>query len=170
MLSRSHNQTTDLLGPRPVFANISSWLIEAESAGVIVEPGAEVPERNSRLRVQTEAFFLEVAPEKAAHLARHVDEGLLTLEDLDNIADEVGSIASGTLKLVFGAASPLELIIEFASSGNKDAKLIEKNALGELRGLVRGELGMDFGAASTPVEARKTLRRLAEDDEPGDGW
>ena len=135
-------------------------LIEAESSGVIVEPGAEVPKRNSRLRVQAEAFFLEVAPEKAAHLARQVDEGLLTLEDLDNIADEVGSIASGALKLVFGAASPLEFIIAFASSDDKDIKLAEKNALGELRALVQSELGLDFGTASTPVEARLTLRRI----------
>lgn len=135
-------------------------LIEAETAGVIVEPGADVPERNSRLRVQAETFFLEVAPEKAAHLARQVDEGLLSLEDLDNIADEVGSITSGALKLVFGAASPLELIIEFASSDDKDAKLTEKNALGELRSLVQSELGLDFGGAVTPAEARETLRRL----------
>jgi len=45
-------------------------LIEAETAGVVVEPGAESPERNSRLRVQAESFFLEIAPEKAAHLAK----------------------------------------------------------------------------------------------------
>ena len=94
-------------------------LIEAETAGVVVEPGAESPERNSRLRVQAESFFLEVAPEKAAHLARQVGEGLLTLEDLDRISEEVGSITSGALKLVFGAASPIESIIEFAS-GRQD--------------------------------------------------
>lgn len=122
-------------------------LIEVESSGVIVEPGAEVLERNSRLRVQAETLFLEVAPEKAAHLARQVDEGLLTLEDLDNIADEVGSIGSGALKLVFGAASPLELIIAFASNSNKDVKITAKNSLGELRLLVRSELGLDFGEA-----------------------
>ncbi len=134
--------------------------LRVESSGVIVEPGAEVLERNSRLRVQAETLFLEVAPEKAAHLARQVDEGLLTLEDLDSIADEVGSIASGALKLVFGAASPLELIIAFASNGNKDIKITEKNTLGELRSLVQSEIGLDFGEAVTPAEARHTLRRL----------
>lgn len=141
-------------------AQTSHALIEAETAGVVVEPGAEVQERNSRLRVLAETFFLEVAPEKAAHLARQVEEGLLTLEDLDRIADEVGSITSGALKLVFGAASPLELIIEFASGDAKDTKLAEKNALGELRSLVQAELGLDFGPAEKPVEARQTLRRL----------
>jgi hypothetical protein len=135
-------------------------LIEAETAGVVVEPGAESPERNSRLRVQAETFFLEVAPEKAAHLARQVEEGLLTLEDLDRISDEVGSIASGALKLVFGAASPIESIIEFASGPSKDDQISQKKALGELRSLVHSELGLDFGDAPSPGEARQSLRRV----------
>ena len=135
-------------------------LVEAETAGVVVEPGAEAPERNSRLRVQAEAFFLEVAPEKAAHLARQVEEGLLTLEDLDRISEEVGSIASGALKLVFGAASPIESIIEFAAGPGKDAKISKKKALSELRSLVKSELGLDFGDTSSPEEARQTLRRM----------
>ena len=141
-------------------AKTSFALIEAETAGVVVEPGAESPERNSRLRVQAETFFLEVAPEKAAHLARQVEEGLLTLEDLDRISEEVGSIASGALKLVFGAASPIESIIEFASGPGKDAKISKKKALGELRSLVHSELGLDFGDTSSPEEARQTLRRM----------
>ncbi|NQT68694.1 MAG: PglZ domain-containing protein [Desulfobacteraceae bacterium] len=135
-------------------------LIEAEAAGVVVEPGAESLERNSRLRVQAESFFLEVAPEKAAHLARQVEEGLLTLEDLDRISEEVGSITSGALKLVFGAASPIESIIEFASGSGKDAKISQKKAIGELRSLVQSELGLDFGDTSSPKEARRTLRRM----------
>jgi len=135
-------------------------LIEAETAGVVVEPGAESPERNSRLRVQAEIFFLEVAPEKAAHLARQVEEGLLTLEDLDRISEEVGSITSGALKLVFGAASPIESIIEFASGSSKDSNISKKKALGELRSLAHSELGLDFGDTSSPKEARRTLRRM----------
>ena len=135
-------------------------LIEAEAAGVVVEPGAESLERNSRLRVQAEIFFLEVAPEKSAHLARQVEEGLLTLEDLDRISEEVGSITSGALKLVFGAASPIESIIEFASGSSKDAEISKKKALTELRSLVHSELGLDFGDTSYPKEARRTLRRM----------
>ena len=141
-------------------ASTSFALIEAETAGVVVEPGAEAPERNSRLRVQAETFFLEVAPEKAAHLARQVEEGLLTLEDLDRVSEEVGSITSGALKLVFGAASPIESIIEFSSGTSKDSKLNKKKALGEFRSMVHSELGLDFGDTSSPGEARQTLRRM----------
>ena len=46
-------------------------LIEAETAGVVVEPGAESPERNSRLRVQAESFFLEVAPDEGIRTNGH---------------------------------------------------------------------------------------------------
>ncbi len=141
-------------------AKTSFALIEAETAGVVLEPGAESLERNSRLRVQAEQFFLEVAPEKAEHLARQVEEGLLTLEDLDRISEELGSIASGALKLVFGAASPIESIIEFASGSGKDDQMLQKKALGELRSLVQSELGLDFGDTSSPEEARGVLRRI----------
>ena len=141
-------------------AKSSFALIEAETAGVVIEPGAESPERNSRLRVQAETFFMEVAPEKAAHLARQVEQGLLTLEDLDRISEEVGSITSGALKLVFGAASPIESIIDFASGDSKDAEILRKKALGELRSLVVSELGLDIGDTVSPTEARRTLRRM----------
>ena len=144
----------------PMDRNETSFaLIEAETAGIVVEPGAEATERNSRFKVQTESFFLEIAPEKAGHLARQVEEGVLTLEDLDRISEEVGSITSGALKLVFGAASPIESIIEFASGSTKDAKISEKKALGELRSLVHSELGLDFEDTTSPEKARQALRR-----------
>jgi hypothetical protein len=138
----------------------SNALVEAETAGVVLEPGAEAPERNTRLRVQAESYFMEAAPEKASHLARQVDEGLLSLEDLDRIAEEVGNIGSGALKLVFGAISPVEMIIEFASHDGKDAKLKEKKALSELLALIHSELGLDCGAPATVADARNALRRL----------
>jgi len=64
-------------------------LIEAESAGVVIEPGAEVAERNTRLQAIVEQVFTEIAPEKAV---RQAEEGLLTLEELDRMADEAGSV------------------------------------------------------------------------------
>lgn len=135
-------------------------LIEAETCGVVLEPGAETADRNSRLRIQAEALFQDVAPEKAAHLARQVEEGLLSLADLDRIADEVGHITSGALKLVYSASSPIEILIEFASSPGKDALLMEKKALGEVRDLAKNELGLDIGARQKAETAREELQRL----------
>lgn len=135
-------------------------LVEYETAGVVLEPGAEAPERNTRLRIQAESYFMEVAPEKASHLARQVDEGLLSLEDIDRIAEEVGGIASGALKLVFGALSPAEMVIDFLSTDAKDGRLIGKKALDEFVELIRSELGMDIGVPAMPADARRTLRRM----------
>ena len=135
-------------------------LVEAETAGIVIEPGAESADRNTRLRIQAEAFFQEVAPEKAAQLARQVEEGLISLEDLDRIAEEVGNLASGALKLIFGAASPLEVLIAFASNDGNDAAITEKKAAGELRALVAAELGFDIGDQPTLDASRDELRRL----------
>jgi len=135
-------------------------LVEAETAGIVIEPGADSAERNTRLRIQAEAFFQEVAPEKAAQLARQVEEGLISLEDLDRIAEEVGNLASGALKLIFGAASPIEVLITFASGNGHDAAITEKKAAGELRALAVAELGLDFGDQPTLEATREELRRL----------
>jgi hypothetical protein len=65
-------------------------LIEAESAGAVVEPGAPVTERNTRLAALVERVFASVSPEKAGHVARQVEEGLLTFEDCEQMAEEAG--------------------------------------------------------------------------------
>lgn len=135
-------------------------LVEAETAGIVIEPGADTADRNTRLRIQAEAFFQEVAPEKAAQLARQVEEGLISLEDLDRIAEEVGNLASGALKLIFGAASPLEVLIAFASGSEYDAAIGEKKAAGELRALAQNELGLDIGDQPTLAATRDELCRL----------
>ena len=115
-------------------------LIEAETAGVVMEPGAEVAERNTRLQAIVEQVFSEIAPEKAAHVARQAEEGLLTLEELDRMADEAGSVTAGALKLIFGPISPAEVLLEFVASDTYDKKIAEKKAQGELVTLASDEL------------------------------
>lgn len=88
-------------------------LIEAETAGVVVEPGASVSERNTRLAALVERVYAKVSPEKAGHVARQVEEGLLSFEDVEQMAEEAGSEATGALKLIFGQASPIDLILAF---------------------------------------------------------
>ena len=58
-------------------------LIEYESAGVVMEPGANPRQRNMRLRVITEQVFKKVAPESAAEIARQVEAGQLSFEEVD---------------------------------------------------------------------------------------
>jgi hypothetical protein len=127
----------------PIARNETAYaLIEAETAGVVVEPDAPSPERNSRLGRMVEEVFKKVAPAKAAHLARQADDGLLTVEDLDRLAGEAGSIATGALQIVFGQASAEEILLQFAAHPDKDADLEAKSALPELADLLRSETGL----------------------------
>lgn len=129
-------------------------LVEVETAGVVVEPGASVTERNTRLAGLVERVFAKVSPEKAGHVARQVEDGLLTFEEVEQMAEDAGSTATGALKLIFGQASPLEVLLRFASSAEFDEKIIEKNALMELATLVKEETGLE----TSKLEATKTLR------------
>jgi len=69
-------------------------LIEYESAGVVMEPGANPWQRNTRLRVITEQVFKKVAPESAAEIARQVEAGQLSFEEVDKLSTEIESYQS----------------------------------------------------------------------------
>lgn len=134
-------------------------LIEAESAGIVVEPDAPVPERNSRLGRIVEEVFKKVAPAKAAHLARQADDGLLTVEELDRMAGEAGSVAAGALQIVFGQVSAEEILLQFAAQASSDAALKAKSALPEVLALIRSELGLEIPATEDCAAVRTALVR-----------
>jgi len=134
-------------------------LIEAESVGTVVEPGAPTADHNTRLSSLAELVFSSIAPEKAAHVARQVEENLLTLAELDQMAQEAGSVTTGALKLIYGGASSVDVILSFVSSNEFDTKLEEKRGLGELAAVVRDELGLDSESTTTTTELRAAIRR-----------
>ncbi|AAR35482.1 PglZ domain-containing protein [Geobacter sulfurreducens] len=134
-------------------------LIEAESVGAVVEPGAPTADRNSRLSSLVEQVFNGVAPEKAAHVARQTEEGLLTLAELDQMAEEAGTVTTGALKLIFGAASPVDVILSFLAGNEFDVKLEKKHSLSELAVVAREELGLDVELIPTATELRTAIRR-----------
>lgn len=134
-------------------------LIEIETSGVVVEPGASVAERNTRLVGLVERLYARIAPEKAAHVARQVEDGLLTFEDVEQMSEEAGSSATGALKLIFGQASPVDVLLLFAATDEYDARIQERNALGELADLIEQEIGLSAAGKSTPDSMRELLVR-----------
>ena len=134
-------------------------MVEAETAGVVIEPGAAVVERNTRLAGLVERIYAKIAPEKAAHVARQVEEGLLGFEEVEQMAEEAGSAATGALKLVFGQASPVEVILLFASSEERDSQIDAKKALPELAKLFEDELGLAVNGLETCAGLRNALLR-----------
>jgi len=132
-------------------------LVEVETAGVVVEPGAPVTERNTRLAGLVERVFTKISPEKAGHVARQVDDGLLTYEEVEQMAEDAGSTAMGALKLIYGQASPMEVILLFASSDELDEKVTGKKALKELAALVEAETGLAASKLKSPAVLREAL-------------
>jgi hypothetical protein len=133
--------------------------IEAETAGVVIKPGASRPECNTKLSLAVDRVFSKIAPARAKHLARQTEEGLLTIEELDRIADEAGQVASGLLQVVFGPLSVDEILLQFVASDAKDGAICEKNVLPELAELLREELELTDLENKEVHDIRKVLRR-----------
>ncbi len=133
-------------------------LIEVESAGSIMEPGAGVMDRNTQLRVVAESVFRAAAPDQAEKIAKQIDAGALTLTELDNIADEVESGGSSVIKLIFETTAPTEILLRFAASDKYDAAIINKNALSEVKDFLDKISGLPCQQESTPTGVRKALQ------------
>lgn len=133
-------------------------LIEAESAGIVVEPGASSWQRNTRLKVIAERVFKEIAPDRATDIARQAEQGSFTLADLERLSEESADIGAGSLKLIFETTSAAEIAIVFAASPRRDDALREKRALPELMAALLTGLGMRL-QSEDPVSLRVELRR-----------
>lgn len=134
-------------------------LIEAETIGVVLEPGSIRPECNTRIGLLVERIFARLAPAKAAHLARQADEGLLSLYDLDRMAEDAGSSATGVLQVIFGQVSVEEIILQFTASDVHDQAISEKNVMEDIKTLFHDELGLDCAPFESSSALREALRR-----------
>jgi len=134
-------------------------MIEVETAGVVMEPGAARTECNTRLGLLAERVFGEIAPAKAAHLARQADDGLLTLDELDRMAEDAGAKATGALQVIFGHASAEEIILQFLALDTRDQAIAEKDALNELVVFLSDEIGFGAPVCRSASELRMGLRR-----------
>jgi len=135
-------------------------LVELETAGVVMEPGAHSLPLNTRLRVIGEQVLKTIAPDGVHDIARQIEAGLLNLEDLDRIAEEVGALSTALIKLIFKTAAATEVALEFAAADHHDEELHAKKAMAELLGLFRSELGIDLNEGKSPQESRHDLRRI----------
>jgi len=132
-------------------------LVEAEAAGVVMEPGANPWQRNTRLKVLAERVFKQISPDRAPEIVRKVEQGTVSLAELDWLSDQTGEL--GAVKLVFGTTVARDVATAFASSDERDAAIEEKKALPELADLFRTDLGVEVKPEGTIGDARRTLCR-----------
>jgi hypothetical protein len=115
-------------------------LIEAEAAGVVMEPGGSPWQRNTRLKVLAERVFKRITPDRASAIAAEVDAGRRTLAELDWLADQTGEL--GALKLIFGTTAVADVLMTFLSADAHDHAMLSKHAVPELASLCTTELGL----------------------------
>ncbi len=135
-------------------------LVELEAAGVVIEPGATPWQRNTRLRVIADRVFRKIAPDQAETLCRQVEEGLLSLEELDKLSREVDVAQSGAIQLIFGTVSLMDVALKFAASPDHEKALVSKQALPELAAFLGKGFGLQTLNAASSEELRRGLRRL----------
>lgn len=69
---------------------------------------------------------------------------MLTIEELDKIADETGESTAGLLQIIYGPVSVDEIIAQFAASENKDQDIIEKRLFPNLPSSLREKLSFQI--------------------------
>ena len=132
-------------------------LIEPESYGTVMEPGASHWQRNTRLKVLAERVFKKLRPEQASAIGRKVEEGILTLEDLDRLSEQESD--PGTLKLIFQTSVPEEILLKFLSLKEFDRETSNKHALPEVCNLIEKVAGFNLNSDQSLSNFKEELAR-----------
>lgn len=82
--------------------NTHQALLELEAAGVVLQPGQQPPNRNTRLAVMARNALKSILGERiASEIEKQVESGKLSLADLNALADKGKDISTGVLSLIF---------------------------------------------------------------------
>lgn len=141
--------------------NTHSALVELEAAGVVVQPGQQPPNRNTRLAVVARnALKPLLGDDQVVEIEKQVEVGKLTLDDLNVLADKGRDISTGVLTLIFGSANPQEVSLAFLHGDDHDAEIEKKTAQNDLRNLLQPSFDIeDFPASATLANLRERLAR-----------
>ncbi len=135
-------------------------LIELEAAGIILQPGQQPPNRNTRLAiVARNALKAVLGDENAAEAEKQAEAGKLTLADLNSLADKGKDLSTGVLTLVYGTANPQEVGLAFLGSDRLDAAIEKKAAINELIGLLQTAFDIELADDTKFVLLRERLAR-----------
>lgn len=144
---------------------IASPLIEAESCGTFMKPGGPTG-RNTRLEILTRNALAGIFDaENIAGFEKRIQEGSLTLEDLDKLSDKGEEIGkAGAVSLIFDTAVPAEVALLFLSNEDYDQKIEEKNALKEIEALIYSYFGFETDAIGLKDFREKLTRYILISD------
>ena len=134
-------------------------LIELEVAGVVIQPGQQPPQRNTRLSIVARNALKSVLGEETAYdVEKQVDAGKLTLADVDALVKKVGE-TSGVLAIIFGTGNPQEVALSFVASDNYDQEVESKESQQELWNLIGSAFDITLTDAPSLADARQRLAK-----------
>jgi hypothetical protein len=109
---------------------------ELTAAGVVMRPGQQPVQRNTRLAVVARAALAErIGPESLEAVIKQVEAGSLSLAELDALSER-GAASTGVLAVIFDTSDAGEIALRFLSDERVDGKLAERKAEGDLRSLL----------------------------------
>jgi hypothetical protein len=136
-------------------------LIEAEAAGVILQPGARPLIRNTRLSVVAKAILRECAgAERLRKIEKDVEEGKISLAELDRIAEDGTGVTGPVLEIIFKTKVPGEMALLFLSGQRFDEEILKRGALPDLCCLLSQEFELPVGEESKPEDLRQRFARF----------
>lgn len=118
-------------------ANTYHALVELEAAGVVMQPGQQPFMCNTRLAlVARNALKNVIGDENAIEVEKRVDQGKLTLKDVDALGLKGQDITQGVVSIIFGTRNSQEVALAFLANDQLDREIERKTAITELIGLL----------------------------------
>lgn len=135
-------------------------LTELAKAGVVLKPGQNPWQRNTRLSVVAKGVFVTAqGPEQAAIVEREVNEGKLTLKDLNLLAEDGGVFAGGVITVIFGTGHPQEVALALLGGEHYDDEIVTKKALPQLAVFLGEAYGIDLATQTNLLELKLAFAR-----------
>jgi len=144
-------------------AETRNAMIEAEAAGVILQPGTRPLIRNTRLSVLAKAVLKECcSAEKLRKIEKDVEDGNLSLAELDRIAEEVTAVNAPVLEIIFKTKVPGEMALLFLSGTIYDEEIVKRGALPDLCFLLTQEFELPppTSEETRPEDLRQRFARF----------
>jgi hypothetical protein len=137
-------------------------LAEMLALGVDLRPGVS-GSRNTRLAVVArKALKGRVADARLEDLDRQIEQGGLTLAELEELTAEGGAYSLPTaLAVLFGTALIDEAALEFLARPERDAELVARNGVADWSKALGAVYGLSVEAGASPAALRKLLARQA---------
>jgi hypothetical protein len=135
-------------------------LVELEAAGVVMQPGQQPPQRNTRLAlVARNALKPILGDDPATEVEKQVEAGKLTLANLNALAEKGKDLSSGVVSLVFGTSNPQDVALAFLTSDKQDGEVEKKSAKAELLKLIDPAFDVALAEAASLPQSRERLSR-----------